>query len=168
MLPGLATARAQTNQSVYTSLERKHCRTLKSNASDAGGSAARCPGVAGYTLLVEEDDLRNNIQVRTPRGGEHSLDLWTIVSGGFSSLGPKAEWRMSTRNGKLIPVALIVRFNANEDSAQPDRVTSYLAVSKITAEAICVTDKILPGVKANDEARSAADTAGTRTCLKAK
>ena len=168
MLPGLATGWAQTNQSVYTSLGEKSCRTVKADASGPGDSVTRCTGVEGYSLLVEEDDLRNNIKVVTPRGDKYSLDLWTIVSPAFSSLGPKAEWRVTTRNGKRIPVALIVRFNANEDPAQPNRVTSYLAVTKITPDAICVTDKILPGVQANDEARAAADTAATRTCLKAK
>jgi hypothetical protein len=39
-------------------------------------------------------------------------------------------------------------------------------VSKITATEICVTDKILPGPKANEDARRAADTAATKPCLK--
>jgi len=88
------------------------------------------------------------------------------VSGGFSTVGPRAEWRMARQNGKLAPVALIIRYNANEDPEKPQKVNSYLVVAKITSAEICVTDKILPGPKANEEARRAADIASTKPCLK--
>ena len=45
---------------------------------------------------------------------------------------------------------------------------SYLAVTKITPTEICVTDKILSGANANEDARRAADTAATKPCLKQK
>jgi hypothetical protein len=156
-------ATGQSNRSVYTSLGEKQCRTITSASSDYEG---RCPGVAGYTLLLTEGDLRQNVTVVTARGTKHSLDLWAVVSSAFSSVGPKAEWRMAMQNGKLLPVALILRYNANEDPEQPSKLSSYLAVSKITPTEICVTDKILPGPKANEEARRAADAAATKPCLK--
>ena len=159
------TAAAQSNQSVYTSLG-KQCRQIKSAEAGDDGYEGRCPGVAGYKLLLSEGDLRQNITVITPKGAEHSLDLWDVISGGFSSVGPKAEWRMAMQDGKLSPVALIVRYNASEDPEAPNKQSSYLAVSKITASEICVTDKILPGPKANEDARRAADTAAAKPCLK--
>ncbi len=64
---------------------------------------------------------------------------------------------MAKQNGKLSPVALIIRYNANENPEQPNKLTSYLAVTKITPTEICVTDKILPGPRANEDARRAAD-----------
>src|SRR6185503_6451262 len=166
LLGGAITAAGQSNQSVYTSLGEKQCRTIKTAEAGDDGYEGRCRGVAGYTLLLSEGDLRQNITVITPKGAKHSLDLWDVISGGFSSLGPKAEWRTTTRNGKPVPVALIVRYNANEDPEAPTKQNSYLAVSKITATEICVTDKILPGPKANEDARRAADTAATKPCLK--
>ena len=104
--------------------------------------------------------------VVTPKGEKHSLDLWNVISGGFSSIGPKAEWRVARQNGKPVPVALIVRFNANENPEQPNKLSSYLAVAKITPTEVCVTDKISPGPKANTDARRAADAAATKPCLK--
>ncbi|HEX6728585.1 MAG TPA: hypothetical protein VF074_01170 [Pyrinomonadaceae bacterium] len=160
------TATAQSNQSVYSNLAAKYCRTLQSTSEEGGSYTGRCRGVAGYNLIVEEGDLRTNIKVVPPRGGEKSLDLWTVVSSAFSSLGPKAEWRMTRRGGKLVPVALIVRYNASENVEEPSKTTSYLAVTKITSQEICVTDKISPGLKANEEARRAADSAETKPCLK--
>ena len=115
---------------------------------------------------MSEGDLRQNLIVITPKGAKHSLELWDVVSGGFSSVGPKAEWRMAMQDGKLSPVALIVRYNASEDPYQPKKMTSYLAVAKITPDEICVTEKISPGPKANDDARRAADAAPAKPCLK--
>jgi len=164
-----STAWAQTNQSLYSSVEPKQCRTIKAITSDERGSyEARCRGVAGYNLIVEEGDLRTNIKVVAPGGTEHSLDLWTVVSSAFSSLGPRVEWRMSRRGSKSTPVALIIRYNASENVDNPNKTTSYLAVAKITSSETCVTDRILPGPNANADARRAADAAATKSCLKVK
>ncbi|HEY6803921.1 MAG TPA: hypothetical protein VI306_10110 [Pyrinomonadaceae bacterium] len=157
---------AQTRQSVYTNLDPKLCKTLKSDPSEAGEYLGRCNGTAGYSLLVAEGDLRQNITVITPRGTKHSLDLWSLVSPAFSSLGPKAEWRVIRQKNKTVPVSLIVRYNASENNEQPNKLTSYLVVVKITADEICVTDKIKPVPNANEEARRLADTPG-RPCLQA-
>ena len=154
------------NRSVYTSLEAKHCRTIKTETTGAGDYEGRCRGVAGYSLTLLEGDLRQNIIVNTPKGTKHSLELWDVISGGFSSVGPKAEWRMATNNGKQSPVAVIIRYNASENPDSPDKRTSYLAVAKITPTEICITDKISPSANANTEARSAADSAANRPCLK--
>lgn len=155
-------ASAQANESTYSSLANKDCRSSKSKTADYLG---RCPGVAGYTLLITEGDLRQNVTVVAPDGRKSSLELWSVISGGFSHVGPRAEWRIKRQNGKSIPVALIVRLTANEDPANPEKQNSYLAVSKITASEICVTAKIPPGPNANNDARRAADEAVTRQCL---
>lgn len=168
LLGAVITVVGQSNQSVYTSLGAKQCRTIKSAEAGDDGYEGRCRGVAGYALLLSEGDLRQNITVITPKGAKHSLELWDVISGGFSSVGPKAEWRMTMQNGKPSPVALIVRYNANEDVNAPNKQNSYLAVSKITLTEICVTDKISPGTTANEDARRAADASATKPCLKSR
>ena len=159
---------AQTNQSLYTSVEAKQCRTIKSTSAEGGSYEARCRGVAGFNLIVEEGDLRTNIKVVAPGGAARSLDLWTVVSSAFSSLGPKVEWRMAKRGAKSSPVALIIRYNASEDVDNPNKTTSYLAVAKITDSETCITDKIMPGPNSNADARRAADAAASKSCLKVK
>jgi len=156
----------QTNSSVYTSLAATQCRTIKPVNAQTNDYEGRCPGVAGYSLLVVEGDLRQNVTVVTPKGVKHSLDLWDVISGGFSSVGAKAEWRMAQQNRKPAPVALIIRYNANDDPESPNKQSSYLAVTKITATEICVTDKIMPGPNANEDARRAADASANKPCLK--
>lgn len=166
MLVSPAAAMAQTNSSVYTPLAEKQCKTIKGPDPQTNDYEGRCRGVAGYSLIVTEGDLRQNVTVVTPKGAKHSLELWDVISGGFSSVGAKAEWRMAKQNGKLAPVAVIIRYNANDDPESPNTQSSYLAVTKITATEICVTDRIMPGPNANEEARHAADAAANKPCLK--
>jgi hypothetical protein len=157
---------AQTNSSLYTPLAEKQCKAIKGPDPQTNDYEGRCRGVGGYTLIVTEGDLRQNVTVVTPKGAKHSLELWDVISGGFSSVGAKAEWRMAKQDKKLVPVALIIRYNANEDPESPNKQTSYLAVTKITDTEVCVTDKVNPGANANEDARRAADDAVNKPCLK--
>lgn len=152
-------------ESVYSDISSSKCRTVEVD-KEIGGSTQICPGIAGYKLLVLDDDARQSITVVTPGGKKHPLDFWQVVTYAFSSIGSKAEWRVARSKGKVSPVALIVRVNASEDGTNPNRLTSYLAVVKVTSEKICVTRKIPPGAKANENARHAADTAQSAACLK--
>jgi hypothetical protein len=152
-------------QSLYTNLADSKCRTLEVVA-ETGASVQSCPGIAGYKLHVLDDDSRQSITVIDPNGKEHPLNFWHTVTLSFSSLGNTAEWRVTKKNGKLIAHALIVRVNASEDAESPNRITSYLVVSKITAEATCVTHKIRSKTGANAEARRAANAAASAPCLK--
>lgn len=146
-------------RSVYTSLGEAECRVIERD-EETGGTTSRCPGTAGYALLVHDDDARMSVDVIAPGGRTHKLRYSAVISSAFTSLGPRAEWRM--RDGK--PIALIVRVNAFENPEVPDRATSYLAVAKITAGETCVTDRIAPGTDANEAARRAADSSATRRC----
>lgn len=156
-----------TLSSVYTSLAPRDCATVGAN-KEVAGSTQRCGGVGGYSLLVEDADARVSVTVVAPGGKRYGLDYWQVVTTAFSNVGDKAEWRVARRGRRNVPVALIVRVNANEDAEHPEKVTSYLAVAKITPQQVCVTDKIAPGANANEEARRAADSAASRPCLQAR
>lgn len=155
---------AQSPSSVYSTLDAKKCRTV-SVEQETGASRQVCAGVAGFRLQVEDDDARMSVTVIDPKGSKHELRYWHVVTSSFSSLGDKAEWRVVKRRGRLTPVALIVRVNASEDPENSGKITSYLAVAKITPQKTCVTDKIKPGATQNAEARRAADASATRPCL---
>jgi hypothetical protein len=157
--PGAAVADTGEIRSVYTELDSERCRVTMTD-EEAGGSSSRCPGTAGYALNVHDGDARMSIDVVTPDGREHPLNYWSVISNGFSALGPRAEWRMRGER----PIALIVRVNASEDPEDSSRITSYLAVAKITAAGICVTDRIAPAADANEAARRAADASASRPC----
>jgi hypothetical protein len=120
--------------------------------------------VGGHQLLIEDDDDRQSITVVTPDKKEHSLDYWTVITPAFSSVGKKAEWRVQRSGKKVKPIAVIVRVYTKENDDSP-KETSYLAVAKITAEHICVTNRVKESPTANEDARRAADSSAGSACL---
>lgn len=160
----LSSAQAAPLDSMYVDLAGKQCVT-RSVDQEHGMSVQRCPGVAGYALLVEDFDGRQSVSVERPDKTVQPLDYGRVITTGFSSLGPKAEWRVNRSGGKVVPVALIIRVIASENPAAPDKKTSYLAVARITPAGICVTDRIRASTTMNEEARRAADTSANKPCL---
>lgn len=166
ILMASATASAQAIQSVYTDLNQKKCKTIHVDPGPGESSTQQCPGIAGYKLLVHEGDLRQSITVVKPDGSKHDLDFWSKVgSGGFSYVGPRAEWRVKRQKGKIVPIALIVRYEVSEASDNPNKKTSYLTVTKITPGQICLTDSVRPSPNMNVEARRLADNSAAKPCL---
>lgn len=157
-------AQKQKITSVYTTLEDKKCKTLESSVEESGSYRGLCPGTAGYQLELMEGDLRQSINVVAPNKKKFELNLWTNVSSAFSYVGDKVEWRVTAKNGKLTPVAVIIRFNASENPDNPSQVISYLVVSKITAKEVCITHIIKPKLNANAEAQALADDSAKKPC----
>ncbi len=156
----------QKVSSTYTSLHADKCKTLEENIDEGGWVLQECPGVGGYKLEVMEGDLRQSIDVIAPDGTKTELNLWHIINGGFSYVGPLAEWRTTGAGKNKKPHAMIVRFT---EDAQPDadlKAQSYLVVVKITKDSVCVTDLVDPQTKnQNAAARKLADAAKTKPCL---
>lgn len=147
--------------SQYTSLKTKDCISLDDGHEY---SIQQCPAFAAYELRVIFADLRQSLTLAKD-GKEYPLDFYTTISGGFSALGDVLEWRFekTTKAPKLR--ALITRFNV-EDQPDSNKQTSYLVVTKITADEICVVDKVPPVKQQNEKARRIADKAHTLSCLK--
>ncbi len=146
---------------VYTDLTEKGCQTTKKNEAEEW-MTQMCEGIGGYKLEVFEGDLRSSINVIAPNGKKSELEFQQ-VSMRFSSLGEKAEWRVEKKDGKDVPTALIVRFNASKEDDET-KSDSYLIVSKIAAEKSCITDVVKPSANANEEARKLAESAATKPC----
>jgi hypothetical protein len=155
-------------ESVYTSLDTKSCKTLDQSDEGTGWYRGECKGFGGYRLQITEGDIRQSIDVIAPNKKKFELDFTGKVSLAFSYVGAKAEWRVVRENKKLVPLALIVRFDASENPENPTKHTSYLVVSKITKTEICITDVIKPSATANEEARKLADSSSTKTCKVSK
>jgi len=157
----LSRASFPQNNSVYTSLSDDKCR-VKVDSKFPGVMNGVCPGVGDYELNIFSDDERMSVSVVATAGKKFDLDFWGYF-GNFSSLGPKAEWRM---NGKT-PIGLIVRYEVS-DRGDGQKPTSYLMVSKISATESCVVGIVKPGRNQNIRARNLADSAINRACLKLK
>ena len=116
---------------------------------------------AGRFYQPFDTDGKNN--VLSPSGKKYELDFQVKVSGGLSTLGEKAEWRVKKSNGKTQPVGLITRFNFSK-TGDESNLTSYLILTKIDRDKICITD-IVKTKDANVKARELADVAPTKPCL---
>lgn len=164
VLSGHAYAKKDVD-SLYTDLDGKACTKYVDDES-TGAHTIKCPGVGGYRLHVMEDDERSSVSVVTPDNRVFHLDYWDVVTRGFSSLGKKAEWRVTKVGGKTVPIALIVRVNAvdQSDLDHPRRVP-LLAVAQIRRDVICVVTKLdAAHSTANLQARRFAD-GEARECL---
>jgi hypothetical protein len=145
-------------KSIYTGTSVKDCKAAKESSED--GYVGNCPGVGGYKLQLLEGDLRQTINVVSPNKKKFELNLWTVVSGGFSSVGSKVEWRM---NG-AVPTAIIVRYTVSENPDDSTKLTSYLLVSKISKTSACVVEVIKPSKTQNADAQKSADSAAGKPC----
>ncbi|HMO81963.1 MAG TPA: hypothetical protein PKD24_14325 [Pyrinomonadaceae bacterium] len=157
----LGTAASGQIFSIYTDLSDTKCRTLEIDEEGASSYRGDCGGVFGYKLHVIEGDLRQTIDIISPDGKTHELQFWNFF-GGFSAVGPRAEWRIRSKK----PIALIVRLNVSEDPEDSSKTTSYLIVAKITENEVCVTDILKPTRSQNIEARRSADRAAAMPCKK--
>jgi hypothetical protein len=153
--------------SVFSAVTGPVCVTVTED-KEKGRQVQRCPGPPGYQLLVTTEDAGMSAAVLTPEGREHPLDYRRFVARSLSTLGGKAEWRVVTRERRVMPVALILRL-VPADERDPDRQAagSHLVVAKITPGDICVTATIRPAPDANAQARRAADRAADQPCLAA-
>jgi len=162
LLLAATAAAADAPRSVYTDISQRKCRLIAASGEPGDEDGLSCHGPAGYALLALSNDLRATVNVVAPDGNETPLEFYNVITGHFSSLGPRAEWRVGEDGA---PYALIVRVSASEDPEHPDKKTSYLAVARIGPEAICVTDRIDGGPDDNARARLAADKSHTRPCI---
>lgn len=136
--------------------------------AETGASATRCPGVAGYTVLVLSSDDRASISVIAPNKHVFPLNFWDVVAPSFSTLGKKAEWRLVERHGRKVPIALVVRvYTVDQADLDHPKPLSYLVVARIGDNEACVTHRIDGALaSANDEARKVA-TESVHECLPA-
>lgn len=142
---------------VTTDLHGNACKMLSFDR-ETGAATRQCQGVAGYKLLVHDEDGRTSIDVVPPARRSLPLNFWDVVSSGYSTVGRKAEWHMARRNGKLVPVGLVVRVNTVEPTAS-DRYArgTLMTVTRIGQNDACVVFKAnAASRKASRQARAAA------------
>lgn len=156
----------QALESVYTDLHGGSCVKETDKTDPNETPYLRCPGAAGYSLLVRQvESGRESVEVVDAANRVHALNYQEFITRSMSNLEGKAEWRVETKDQKQSPAALIVRVQAREDIDNPEKVThTYLAVAKITANEICVTDRIDEAGRQQNEIRRVADSAQARPC----
>jgi len=147
-------------ESSYTSIAQKDCRTLE---SDNLGSIEECESFADIKVTVIEGDIKQGIMLRRD-GKNYELNFRNAISYTFISLGLELEWRYK-RNQFDNPIALITRLDVNNDPEDPEKISSYLVVSKITDNEICIVGKIEAQKNKNQMAKDMAEKSSTMSCI---
>jgi len=147
--------------SSYTSIAEKDCITLD---SDDLGSIQECEPFFNIRVKVIEGDIRQSITlIRANK--EYDLSFSSTITSAFSSLGSKIEWLYEVDKPDNLK-GMIVRLNANEDMENTEHLTTFLVVSKITLDKICVIGKILPQENQNQVAKAMLENVNELPCLK--
>lgn len=154
-------------ESLYSSLDVNQCHSA--TAGDAF-IEYQCSGIAGYNLIIDDLDHKVSLSIISPEGQKWPLDFRHHINADYPSrLGHTAEWRVLKHAQRVLPVALIARYHAegmiNENDMPVDGDVSYLTVSKITPDEICLTH-VMPANEsgAMQLARKLADEASRHGC----
>jgi hypothetical protein len=147
--------------SSYTSIDQRDCVTLD---SDNMGSVQECESFGHIGVKVIEGDIRQSI-ILTRNKNQYNLDFTGVVSSAFSSLGLKIEWRHELGKPENVK-GMIVRFEVSDNYEDLEKVSSYLIVSKIIKDEMCIIAKVLPQNHQNKRAREILDTQRTLPCMK--
>ncbi|MBN8502790.1 MAG: hypothetical protein J0M19_16855 [Sphingomonadales bacterium] len=143
----------------YTTL--KDCKLVDAREGE-DWSVSRCPGLAGYTVMVNYHDARDDLALRRANQKDVELNLVSLAGGGFNTLSDTIEWRGADAGDGFRPTALIVRNAAVRDPDQPDKPTSLLVVVDLAQQ--CVIAQVKPQPGQNEAARAIAD-GPRRACL---
>lgn len=155
--------KANIFESSYTSIAAKDC-TLQDSNPVLEYASQNCKGFAEIDVEVIEDRSRQTLKL-SQGSQEYPLNLLSL---GFSKLGATIEWRHKKGQPDDI-VGMIVRLNVSEQGSNTGKKTSYLIVSKVTANKICVVAKIPPlsNSQQNKQARLIAEKSVQMPCLDA-
>jgi hypothetical protein len=167
-------AAAQDVVSRYTSADVGKCRKFERlQVADTEYAAAwACKGLAGYLVVVSEDDLRTTVSVGKSVKAAAREPAASQSFGPFNFTYDSVEWRSAKR---AKPFAIIQRWNLS-DNENPDKDgrpgrTAMLIVTRLPPGPVCHVAYV--DVKANPEsnvlARQAADeSARAFDCAKDK
>ena len=150
---------AQTIGSSYTSTDPKHCRVTGAGNGVDDSTIRVCPGMAGYVVLISEDDLRESVSVGRNRLGASREPAARASFGPFNSTTNTMEWRSVA--GK--PFAIIQRWhiadNADQDKDGRAIAKPMLAVTRLSPGPVCHVAyvDVQANPNANELARKAAD-----------
>jgi hypothetical protein len=176
-LLGIMATHAQADEFVsqYTSADTRKCRKFERvQVADTEYAAAwACKGLAGYLVVLSEEDLRTTVSVGKSVKAAAREPAASQGFGPFNFTYDTVEWR--SLKGATLPFAIIQRWNISDGEnpgkdGRPGR-NALLIVTRLLPGPVCHVAYV--DVKANREpnvlARTAADeSARSFDCAKDK
>ena len=152
-------ANAQTISSRYSSTAPKDCHRIGKPSELDGSTTRLCPGKAGLSVLIREDDLRETVSVgksRIAAAKEPAAQVWFEP---FNSSVTTVEWRMAGNKPFAIIQRWLIADNADRDAKDRPRDKAMLAVTRLPPGEVCHVAyvDVAANPDANELARKAAD-----------
>lgn len=120
-------------KSLFTSIDRKACTTLRTHPD---GNAYRCPGLEGYPIYLAEGDHRTFVASATEpektRAAQQTLKAFNTP---FLDSAHRAivEWRFTIKDKRKVPFAMIIRYFTESNG----RKGEVLVVTRIADKEAC-------------------------------
>lgn len=151
--------------SMVSQLHGAACHSIDQDRAGATRTR-RCPGVAGYRLLVHEAHAQTSVDIVTPQGQLYPLEYWEVVTPHLARVGRVAEWLLERRGGRLVPVGLLVRLDTAYPAGGGPRLAAgaILTAARIEPDGACVVYQGNGALRSADAAARAAVVA-RRKCL---
>lgn len=149
--------------SSYATIAEEHCVAQPSRAGEQ--SVIRvCPRFKGIGISVVNDDLQQHI-VLNKDNQQYPLIFKDTMTKNIShvTLGPTIEWRLHRKRGNSV-VGMIMRVYVH---TRANKKRSFLVVSKITSQDICIVGNIPPQRNQNKQARRMVDSSVNMPCIDA-
>lgn len=160
-LLGAQPAAAQAVEYVYTGIDLKACKQVRSRVIEDYGSWT-CPGHAGIAVYISSGDQRTFVSFGA-NARKELANRETLMS--FNGEGKTVEWRLETLpDGRKRPFAAIMRWytlvTADDPAARPDTHRGQvLVVTRLNPGGVCHVGYVdaRANPDANDIARRIAD-----------
>ncbi len=149
--------------SSYATIAKEHC-TLQSRRAGEKTVIQRCPDFKGIGISVVKDDVQQHI-VLSRNNQQYPLIFkeTTTKNSTHTTLGPTIEWRLNRSRTNSV-VGMIMRVHVHTSA---NKRRSFLVVSKVTPQTMCVVGSIPPQRNQNKQARVMVDNSANMPCISA-
>jgi hypothetical protein len=120
-------------KSAYTTIDLRHCETLRTHPD---GNSYRCEGLPGLPVYFAEGDGRTFVGAGTaPEASRAASQTLKAFNTPFAGQSERAtvEWRFVIRDKRQVPYAMIVRYFTHDDRAAGE----VLVVSRVAGAEAC-------------------------------
>lgn len=161
LLPLAQVAHAASYSSSYATILKEHCTVLPNQAGEKDVVQA-CPSFKNIKINVVSNDVQQYI-VLSQNNRQYPLIFNDTKTQNIArtTLGSTIEWRQKLGRPSKV-VGMIMRINVFTTA---NKKRSFLVVSKVTDQEICIVGSVPPQRNQNQQARRMVDSASNKACI---
>ena len=147
--------------SSYATIAKEHCTSQPRRAGEQT-IVQKCPSFKDIGISIVKDDVQQYI-VLSRNNQQYPLIFkeTTTKNSTRTTLGPTIEWRLNRSRTNSV-VGMIMRVYVHTSATKK---RSFLVVSKVTPQTICIVGSIPPQRNQNKQARVMVDNSANMPCI---